>query len=120
MPLTVLSVAFAFAPVGPHAVGGAEQILTELDGALTAAGHTSLVLACEDSQAAGTLFQTPLLGRDLYDAHSRLWCARQRQACLDRILSQHDVDVMNAVAERGMGAFIHLKAAAHPASPGVH
>ena len=58
MAMTVLSVAFAFAPVGPKAVGGAEQILTELDGALTAAGHTSLVLACEGSQAAGTLFPT--------------------------------------------------------------
>lgn len=95
MPLTVLNVAFAFAPVGPHAVGGAEQILTELDGALTAAGHTSLVLACEGSQTAGTLFPTPLLGSDLYDEDSRLWCAKQRQACLDHILSQHDVDLIH-------------------------
>jgi glycosyltransferase involved in cell wall biosynthesis len=95
MPLTVLNVAFAFAPVGPRAVGGAEQILTELDDALTAAAHTSLVLACEGSQAAGTLFTTPLLGSDLYDAHSRLWCAEQRQACLDRILSEHDVDLIH-------------------------
>src|SRR6185312_1759342 len=95
MAITVLSVAFAFAPVGPRAVGGAEQILTELDGALAAAGHSSLVLACEGSRAAGTLFTTPLLGRDLYDAHSRLWCAKQRQACLDCILFQHDVDLIH-------------------------
>lgn len=95
MPLTVLNVAFAFAPVGPHAVGGAEQILTELDGALTAAGHTSLVLACDGSQAAGTLFPTPLLGSDLYDENSRSWYARQRQACLDWILSQYDVDLIH-------------------------
>jgi glycosyltransferase involved in cell wall biosynthesis len=95
MAISVLSVAFAFAPVGPHAVGGAEQILTELDGALTAAGHTSLVLACEGSQAAGTLFTTPLLGSDLYDADSRRWNCKQRQACLDRILSQHDVDLIH-------------------------
>ncbi len=95
MAMTVLSVAFAFAPVGPKAVGGAEQILTELDGALTAAGHTSLALACEGSQAAGTLFSTPLLGSDLYDADSRRWSGKQRQACLDRILSQHDVDLIH-------------------------
>lgn len=95
MAMTVLSVAFAFAPVGPGAVGGAEQILTELDGALTAAGNTSLVLACEGSQAAGTLFPTPLLGSDLYDENSRVWSAKQRQACLDRILSQHDVDLIH-------------------------
>ena len=95
MAMTVLNVAFAFAPVGPGAVGGAEQILTELDGALAAAGHTSLVLACEGSQAAGTLFPTPLLGSDLYDENSRSWCARQRQTCLDRILSQYDVDLIH-------------------------
>src|SRR4051794_32918827 len=29
--VTVLSVAYPFAPVGPDAVGGAEQILSELD-----------------------------------------------------------------------------------------
>jgi glycosyltransferase involved in cell wall biosynthesis len=95
MPLTVLNVAFAFAPVGPRAVGGAEQILTELDGALTAAGHASLVLACEGSEAAGTLFTTPLLGSDLYDENSRLWCAKRRQACLDRIVSEYDVDLIH-------------------------
>ena len=95
MPLTVLNVAFAFAPVGPGAVGGAEQILTELDGALTAAGHTSLVLACEGSQTAGTLFSTPLLGSDLYDSDSRRWSCKQRQASLDRILSQYEVDLIH-------------------------
>ncbi|HET7102249.1 MAG TPA: glycosyltransferase [Terriglobia bacterium] len=95
MAMTVLNVAFAFAPVGPGAVGGAEQILTELDGALTAAGHNSLVLACEGSQAAGTLFSTPLLGSDLYDADSRRWSCKQRQACFDRILSQYEVDLIH-------------------------
>lgn len=95
MPLTVLSVAFGSAPVGPSAVGGAEQILTELDAALVAAGHTSLVMACQGSSSTGTLFPTPLLGSDLYDADSRRWCARQRQACLDRILSLYDVDLVH-------------------------
>ena len=55
MALTVLSVAYPFAPVGPDAVGGAEQVLSTLDRALVTAGHRSLVVACEGSTVAGTL-----------------------------------------------------------------
>jgi len=57
--LTVLSVAYPRAPVGPDAVGGAEQILSALDHALVQAGHRSLVLACEGSQVAGALLALP-------------------------------------------------------------
>lgn len=95
MPLTILSVAYAFAPVGPRAVGGAEQILTELDRALAAAGHDSLVLACEGSQAAGRLFSMPSLGRGRYDGESRLWWKRQRQSNLDHILATGHVDLVH-------------------------
>src|SRR6058998_755143 len=45
MRLTILSVAYPLARVGPDAVGGAEQVLTQLDAALTQAGHRSLVIA---------------------------------------------------------------------------
>lgn len=57
--VTILSIAYPFAPVGPDAVGGAEQILTTLDAALARAGHRSLVIACEGSTCAGTLIPTP-------------------------------------------------------------
>lgn len=53
--LTILSVAYPLAPVGPDAVGGAERVLAGIDRALTAAGHRSLVLAAEGSAAAGDL-----------------------------------------------------------------
>lgn len=95
MPLTVLSIAYSYAPVGPHAVGGAEQILTELDRALMAAGHRSLVLACEGSQTVGELFPIPWLGEGMYDADSRLWWRKQRQLQLDRILATHEIDVIH-------------------------
>jgi len=58
MKLTVLNVAYPFAPVGPDAVGGAEQVLTRLDFALARAGHTSVVIASAGSQTAGTLLAT--------------------------------------------------------------
>ncbi len=57
--LTILSVAYPFAPVGPDAVGGAEQVLSALDRALVASGHRSIVLACEGSDVAGELVALP-------------------------------------------------------------
>ncbi len=57
--LTVASVAYPLAPVGPDAVGGSEQILTALDHALVAAGHRSIVLGIEGSQAEGELVAYP-------------------------------------------------------------
>ncbi len=54
-PLTVLNVAYPFAPVAPETAGGAEQVLGMIDEALVAAGHRSLVLAAEGSRVAGEL-----------------------------------------------------------------
>jgi glycosyltransferase involved in cell wall biosynthesis len=53
--LTVLSVAYPLAPVGPDSAGGAEQILHTIDQGLVQRGHRSLVIACQGSRAAGTL-----------------------------------------------------------------
>lgn len=58
MSFTVLNVAYPLAPVGPDAVGGAEQVLSHLDFALTRAGHHSIVIAAEGSVTAGTLVPT--------------------------------------------------------------
>ncbi len=55
MRLTVLSVAYPFAPVSADAVGGAEQILAAVDRALVGAGHRSIVLAAEGSAVSGEL-----------------------------------------------------------------
>ena len=59
MSLTILSVAYPLAPVGPDVAGGAEQVLTQLDQALVAAGHRSIVIAQEGSRTAGTLVPVP-------------------------------------------------------------
>ncbi len=57
--LTILNVAYPRAPVGPDAVGGAEQVLTHIDHALVAAGHRSIVMACAGSNATGELLPAP-------------------------------------------------------------
>ena len=55
MNLTILSVAYPLAPVGPDAVGGAEQVLAQVERAAVEAGHRSIVIAVEGSQVAGKL-----------------------------------------------------------------
>ena len=101
MSLHVLSVAYPFAPVGPHAVGGAEQILTTLEQCLVARGVRSSVVACEDSLPAGTLFPTALPG-GLITAEMRVEVTRAHQQALDRALAggvdlvhMHGIDFHN-------------------------
>ena len=65
MPLTVLSVGYSLAPVGPDAVGGAEQVLSALDRALVEAGHHSIVVGNLGSQVAGTLVPTGPVPADI-------------------------------------------------------
>ncbi len=57
--LTVLNVAFPFAPVSADTAGGAEQVLARIDSALVAAGHRSIVIAREGSRIAGELIAVP-------------------------------------------------------------
>lgn len=92
---TVLSIAYPFAPVGPKLVGGAEQILWDLDQALVAAGHRSLVVACEGSQPAGQLFAVSLPHRETLDEADREWCRNQFREAMDRALASEAVDIVH-------------------------
>jgi glycosyltransferase involved in cell wall biosynthesis len=93
--LTVLSVAHPFAPVGPCGVGSAERILAELDAALVAEGHRSLVVACAGSLVAGELFSAPMPERALISQSDRRWHRWRFQAAIDRALSRHRVDLIH-------------------------
>jgi glycosyltransferase involved in cell wall biosynthesis len=95
MRLTVLNVAYPFAPVGPDAVGGAEQILSELDRALYAAGHISLVAACEGSRTAGQLFSVPLPPDSELNDAGRRWSRAAFQSVIDRALASRHVDLIH-------------------------
>jgi glycosyltransferase involved in cell wall biosynthesis len=94
MNVKVLSVAYPLALVGPNQVGGAEQILSALDRALVAAGHHSLVIAADGSEAAGTLIPLPRLD-GVFDEDA---VRRGRQHCRSAIraaLLDHAVDVVH-------------------------
>ena len=81
-PLTVLNIAFPLAPVGPDAVGGAEQVLFALDEALVRAGHRSVVLACEGSVCRGELVAAPDFSRngedELHELDHAAWAEAHR------------------------------------------
>lgn len=95
MALTVLSVAFPFAPVGPCGVGSAERILGELDAALVAEGQRSLVVACAGSLVAGELFSAPMPERALISESDRRWHRWRFQAAIDRAFSRHRIDLIH-------------------------
>jgi glycosyltransferase involved in cell wall biosynthesis len=94
MKLRVLSVAFPFAPMGHDAVGGAEQVLAQLDVALVRAGHASIVVACAGSGPAGTLVATPRATGPITDSVRRRAHAAHRGA-VERALRRWRVDVVH-------------------------
>ncbi len=93
MAVTILSVAFPFAPVGPAAVGGAEMILTALEADLVQRGFRSLVLACAGSQVAGTLIPVPLPPALTDQARAETAAAMQCQ--LDRLFAREHIDLIH-------------------------
>ncbi len=130
--LTVLSVAYALAPVGPDAVGGAEQVLSTLDAALTEAGHLSLVVACGGT-AAGTLVCTGAKPGQAADEAARTRAEAATLAAVARVLATTPVDLVHMhgldfartlpTATPPVLATLHLPPAWYgtlPARPGLH
>jgi glycosyltransferase involved in cell wall biosynthesis len=94
--LTILSVAYKLAPVGPDAVGGSEQVLTAIDAALVEAGHRSIVVAMDGSHSAGELvsFDGPPPGEPI--GEPVVIAQRQRvQAAIEHVLAENDVDLVH-------------------------
>ena len=98
MRLTVLSVAYPLAPVGPRAVGGAECILSDLDRALVARGDVSLVAACDGSQPAGELYPAALPKTEILDEAAKAQAAANLQSAINRALASRRVDLIHCHA----------------------
>ncbi len=92
--LNVLSVAYPLAPVGPGAVGGAEQVLAALDEALVAAGHRSIVIACAGSKVAGELVSLPAVDGPVT---REAWGAAHAscRAAIRRVLEREPIDLVH-------------------------
>jgi glycosyltransferase involved in cell wall biosynthesis len=94
MKLSVLSIAYPLAPVGPDAAGGSEQILTQLDRTLVRLGHRSTVIACEGSRTAGELVAMPLPPGPLDQAVHAAAQERYRDA-IRAVLQRSTFDVIH-------------------------
>lgn len=94
MSLTVLSVAYPFAPVSADAVGGAEQVLAQLDAAIIAAGHRSIVVASADSRMRGELVPTVPLHGEIDDAaRQRGWGAHR--LAIAQVMQREPIDLVH-------------------------
>lgn len=93
-PLTVLSIAYPFAAVGPASVGGAEQILATVEAGLVAEGLRSVVIAQAGSTVAGTLLATPDHEGILTEA-IRAEIEAAHQANIDHALSRFPVHLVH-------------------------
>lgn len=94
MTLTVVSVAYPFAPVTADPAGGAEQVLAQLDRALVAGGHRSIVVAPEGSVTAGELVTFPAAAGEIDDAQ-RTTTYAQLTAVLGEVLRGNEVDLVH-------------------------
>ena len=120
MSLTVLNVAYPLAPASLDAVGGAEQVLSELDHALVEAGHRSIVVACEGSRMRGLLVPVPR-AEGVLDAQAIAAAgARHRHAiaaALDRwpvdVVHLHGIDFEAYLPPPGVPALVTLHAPAN-------
>jgi glycosyltransferase involved in cell wall biosynthesis len=114
--LTLLSIAYPFALVGPDAVGGAEQILNCLDAALVRAGHRSIVIAPEGSRCKGELIPLPLPRGPLDAAVQGAGHVKVREALADT-LQRVSVDLLHF---HGVDFAAYLPAAGPPALATLH
>jgi glycosyltransferase involved in cell wall biosynthesis len=125
MRLTVLNVAYPFAHVGPDAVGGAEQVLSQVESALANAGHQSLVLACGGSKTTGKLFPTTTCSEPITEEvrqwHWRECALKIREICFNwkvDLVHYHGVDFYHYLPQDNTPvlATLHLPLSWYPAA----
>jgi glycosyltransferase involved in cell wall biosynthesis len=121
--LTILSVAFPFAVVTADPVGGAEQVLAQIDRSLVEAGHRSIMLASEDSQPAGHLIKIPKIsgpiGREQWTrAHEFIRATISRAVERERVdlVHLHGVDFLSYLPQANVRvlATLHLPLSYYP------
>lgn len=92
--LTILSVAYPLAPVRPGTAGGAEQVLLQIDRALVARHHRSIVIAREGSEIAGELVAIPTPAGTLDDG-ARRTAERAVLSAIESVLAAAPVDLIH-------------------------
>jgi glycosyltransferase involved in cell wall biosynthesis len=116
MTLRILNVAYPFAPAGPNAIGGAEQILAAIDNALVRAGHDSIVIACPGSECFGTFIPGPDLPPEINnESRARVHASYRR--LIELVLQEFEIDVVHF---HGVDFFNYLPSAVCPLLATLH
>lgn len=84
--LRILYVAYPLLPVSKASAGGAEQMLRVTEGQMKQRGHSTVVAACEGSQAAGELLTTG--------------AAATQPDCLPQRDAEHNARILQFLARR--------------------
>lgn len=92
--LTVMNIAYPFAPVRQDTAGGAEQVLAMIDEALVTAGHGSVVVACAGSEVFGELIPLPRL-RGLIDDRMKRYVYDELRKSVSIVLQRRHIDVIH-------------------------
>ena len=114
--LTILSVAYPLAPVTADPAGGAEQVLAQLDRALVAAGHRSIVVAPAGSWVAGELVTIPTFDGEITEQVREDAQVAVRAAIAD-VLAREAVDIVHL---HGLDFARYLPAASPPVVVTLH
>jgi CelD/BcsL family acetyltransferase involved in cellulose biosynthesis/glycosyltransferase involved in cell wall biosynthesis len=93
--LTVLSVAFPFAPVDQDPLGGAEQVLSAIDARLGAEGQRSIVLAAAGSRSVGHVVAIPARAGATIDHDAWVRAHDAYRGALAHLLGDHAIDVVH-------------------------
>jgi glycosyltransferase involved in cell wall biosynthesis len=116
MSPTVLSVAYPFAPVTADPVGGAEQVLSQLDRAVVEVGGRSIVIAAEGSKPAGLHLPVRQPPGEI-NADSRKFVYGEVRRLIADALSRYRPDVVHF---HGVDFQEYLPAAAVPTIATLH
>jgi len=92
--LRILNIAYPFSPVNDSSVGGAEQILYQIDCALTEAGVTSIVIGCTGSEISGKLIATETFSGPIIHSVKIAAYGLYRQA-IHQAIEEHHPDVIH-------------------------
>ncbi len=113
--MRILLVAYSLAPVSDDPVGGSEQVLAQLDRALTQAGHQVTVIAQDGSITRGRLHAIPVTAGPIDDAirHRAHWAMREAIAAEARhhdLVHYHGLDFEAYLPPEGLPtlATLHL------------
>ncbi|MBV8056251.1 MAG: glycosyltransferase, partial [Deltaproteobacteria bacterium] len=112
--MTILNVAYPFAPVSLDAIGGAEQVLAMIDSGLVSAGMESIVVGAKGSRISGALIElqaSQIIDDDARDLTYRCYAQAILETIAQRrvdLVHMHGVDFAQYIPVAGVPVLVTL------------